>query len=458
MRFLTRAVLLAALSAGCQDAPPAWLVLVTTDATIPTYGDRLLAEVIDSAGNLACPGCRREFQVPDNASFPLSFGVAPPPGTLDPHLRVRARLYRGSLVGADGLPRASPVIDGVSTLPELGTIENPLRGVMVLERLCVDQPADVAAHRSCQLTKHEDGEYRADLAPDVGIFTEKILESFYPGYDPIGFDHCADAPSPPGMACVKADAFILGSWSSVGVDSDWPPQPERVMQAGCSVQLDLDEMTVGAVRKLVRGGLSESGILRKGSANVPESCTWLGANDGANDALPINCISVLAARAVCRALNKRLPDEGVWERAAKNGLENTRHPWGDRPPTCADTIVSVDASCLRAGPVQGGSPLDVNAAGIRNLGGNLSEWIDGVLVDYGHECWSDAIDYNSCGTLTENPSYGGPWPHRGGAWNRRASSAVSFARFASAKGDPSPSIGFRCALNVKTTDTCPFSE
>jgi formylglycine-generating enzyme required for sulfatase activity len=181
---------------------------------------------------------------------------------------------------------------------------------------------------------------------------------------------------------------------------------------------------------------------------VPAECTYLGENDATNDALPMNCISRAKASLACIALDKELLTEIDWELAASNGGRGTRFPWGEDTPTCDRAVLSVDGTCVRKGPVAGGSDNDVNALGLRNLGGNLSEWVADIFVPYTDACWGDLLDTSGCSTDTRFIGWKGPWPHRGGSWKRRASSAASFARFASPNGAPSPEIGFRCKTSV----------
>ncbi len=442
MRALTL-VALAALG-GCHR--PQWTVALATDVDAPAWGDRVLVEVLDDAGNLACTGCRREFDVSD-ASFPLSFGVVPPDGQAASR-RVRARFYRAAQTGFDGLPRGTSFIDAVGALPPLGL--GPTRVVLPLLGFCFGQPADVLQHQSCALVMQPMGDYVAQLAP------EKTLDDFdvvAGGLTPGRIDRftrlrCPGKRPPDGMACVEAETFLLGSQDSVGVDTMYPPEPELVRRPAFAFFIDTDEVTVGVVRELVRSGALSarpSQLLRKGDPGVPSSCTYLGVADSSHDDLPINCIAQTTAALACYALDKQLPSEGQWERAARNGRRVTRYPWGDDPPTCDRAIVSADSSCLRAGPIAAGSPNDVTASGIRNLGGNLAEWVEGIFVDYTDPCWNEPLEDSGCASDSRIVEWTGPWPYRGGSWSRRASSAASFARFASAHGEPSPDIGFRCA-------------
>jgi formylglycine-generating enzyme len=460
-RALAAVIGLAALGA-CQ--PRQWLVQVATDTSAPIWGDRVLVEVLDEEGNLACDGCQREFAV-ENASFPLTFGVSPTPGNANRVLRVRGRFYRAAQAPA-GVPIGTELIDHIGVLPSLNDGGGLLGGssrrvVLPLLSFCYNTPSDVQAHKTCRYVEQDSGAYRLTYDADEAELSNSALELLQPGYFYQRFVvHCSDRPAPAGMVCVEGEGFLLGSAESVGVDTDFPTQPSSTRQPRLSLFLDRDEVTVETVRKIATAlKLGPKDLMTRGSAGVPDSCTYLGPHDASHDALPINCISRSAAAAVCRHLGKHLPDEGQWELAARNGARGTRYPWGEEAPTCERSIVGVMAACPRQGPLAGGAPADVTASGIRNLGGNLSEWVDGILVSYGDGCWTEfgqAPFYDGdCAYETNTVGWNGPWPHRGGAWDRRASSSVGFARFSSPDGGPSPSIGFRCAETVPTcADVC----
>lgn len=89
---------------------------------------------------------------------------------------------------------------------------------------------------------------------------------------------------------------------------------------------------------------------------------------------PATCVSWMAARDYCRAEGKRLPLELEWEFAAK-GAEGRAFPWGAAPPR-HDGVAFHRRDSIGKHPVDAGtSAQDVTPQGVRDLGGNVAEWV-----------------------------------------------------------------------------------
>ena len=440
-------VLMIVLVLGTACGRQQYIVVVTTDAPVPSWGDRVLVEVLKPDGSLACDDCRHEFDTTID-TMPFSFGV-PFPGDLNvSSLRVRARLYHARDVGPDGVPPTLAVIDAIGDTP---TGPNPpfqtTKLFLILEAYCYGCPANVAARTSCNVVLGGDDAFHCDAA-EQAMYDQSLIsiDAFLPGR----INRNASCKTTPGegRACVPGEAFILGELRSIGVDTEYPTTPTVPQFPGLSTQIDIDEMTVGRARRIIaKLQLEPFDVLTHGKPGVPDACTYLGPRNSDNDALPLNCVSLRVARAICDKLGLLLPTEDEWESAAQNGSSDNRFPWGNDPPDCARSIVSADTTCLRTGPVAGGSPLDVTPRGVKNMGGNLSEWVDGALVTYDNPCWK-ARSGLGADCVSDFLDWPGPFPHRGGSYARRASSAATFARFASRDGAADPQIGFRCGAAV----------
>ncbi len=435
-------LMIAVLGAGCGRQQ--YIVVITTDAPVPSWGDRVLVEVLKPDGSLACDDCRHEFDTTID-TMPFSFGM-PFPGELNlSSLRVRGRLYHARDVGPDGVPPPLAVIDAVGDTPPAN--QNipfqTTKTYLILEAYCYGCAADVAGHKSCNVELGVDDSFHCD-APEQAMYDEALIsiDPFLP--NAINRNAACKTTPGEGRACVPGEAFILGEASSIGVDTEYPTTPTVPQFPGFPGQIDVDEMTVGRARPIIaKLSLFPFDLLVHGEASVPDACTYLGPKDATNDALPLNCVSLALAIQICDKLGFLLPTEDEWETAAQNGSTDNRFPWGNDPPDCARSIVAADPTCVRTGPVAGGSPLDITPRGVRNMGGNLSEWVDGALVNYDNPCWT-ALHGLGADCVTGFESWLGPYPHRGGSYGRRASSAATFARFASVDGSPDPQIGFRC--------------
>jgi formylglycine-generating enzyme required for sulfatase activity len=93
----------------------------------------------------------------------------------------------------------------------------------------------------------------------------------------------------------------------------------------------------------------------------------------ADSELPMNCVSYDDASAFAWWVGAKLPSEAQWAYAARNGVLETRFPWGDEPTTCSHAH---GEGCAPSGQSQSVclTPDGENEWGICDLMGNLSEW------------------------------------------------------------------------------------
>lgn len=431
-----------------------WTVWVTTDAPVPQLVDRALVDVLDANGELACSDCRRQLGVPtDSGAWPFSFGIAKPDGPRD--LRVRVRLYRAAKAGIDGLPVGMTTLDLVGGLPAAtGNTEVH----MALTAECLGLASDIMQRSSC-------------VGPDRLLVPEKVLESgrpdssIRPGIWPRARTIPCAEPVPSDMVCIPGGFFVLGDSRSLSTGSS-PTTDARVERyvTVSPFSMDRDEVTVGFVRGLVQAGrLTDAPTARGPAMSMFEDCTYVGASDPSNDALPVSCITAVAAAHVCEALGKRLPTEAEWEWTAGNLRDETRYPWGDLGDPCdfadvglgrsvLETTQPESTACrLRVGHVTRppgvpalGSEGDVTNLGVRQLGGRLSEWVADRLASYLASCWQPDQAFLTdprCDdtTMTTNQAI------RGSAWADPPGVVAVVGRQGAAPRTVLPTVGFRCA-------------
>ena len=162
---------------------------------------------------------------------------------------------------------------------------------------------------------------------------------------------------------------------------------------------------------------------------------------------PVTQVSWRAAVRFCADRGGRLPTEAEWERTAR-GPRGDRFPWGDGEPSCAGVSYgrSQGGVChggLATGPDDVGvAAEDVSVEGVRDLGGNVAEWV----LDHFAE------RYDSCPEPCRDPavrfvlSDGDPYHVvRGGSFERAAEGCRGSGRMRRRGDDVLGDVGFRCA-------------
>ena len=260
---------------------------------------------------------------------------------------------------------------------------------------------------------------------------------------------------PPGMVRFAAASIHMGLLASgsrppecrgpaAPVDCAEPAHPEMVQDTNvASFDLDRLEVTNGEFAEWLNKHIGlwqppgDDGIVRTRSTRAIPLIRTTKCGDGlaitpegraqataASAHWPVVCVYWHGADEYCREHGKRLPVEAEWERAAK-GTEGRLFPWGlDLPQHDG---VSFD---LRYGAQVhprdvGDSPQDVTPDGVRDLGGNVAEWVE-----------------DRRGNVEEKTLRGGSFATTGPC--RLLSSSCAHASGDSYHKD----LGFRCARSV----------
>ena len=453
MRRLFTGLALVLLAACDPDPlpPEGQLVVgVDTDAWLPRGAgredgaiarlalfERLRIELFAPGESTPCDECVRDFGIDHETVLAgrASVGFVPRVGTAG--YRARVRLYHSGANESAAEPRASSTIEAVIALPEVG----------------VDGIVDV------HVTLHT-----ADVSRPRG--TLDAPAAFEPGPSPGGLagtwrsDLVRDCATPagPDEACVPGGAFWYGD---PGLDAPF----ERLV-ALSPYFIDLHEVTAAAVRASGLAVLDAQALTADPylySADPKKTihyCTYTQFS-GAQEELPVNCVTRDLALRFCALRGATLPSEAQFEFVA-GARRDADFPWGSQAPGCKDAVYgrSYDANkpapwhvCESEGigvAKPGTGALDrVRLPGggeVLDLAGNLSEWVSDVWQTAAESCFAENPTLDPvCGTpSTLEPDMvavrGTPWTDPGGSLLRAAADSKFTATV-----PQDPRIGFRCA-------------
>ena len=239
---------------------------------------------------------------------------------------------------------------------------------------------------------------------------------------------CSDPPIA-AVSCPGTMRAVRGGKMTMG--GGWLPLGDTFHVTLSPYCIDEREVTVAEYAACVRRKQCSEPEAYVDSVRTEISCNWSVPN---KDDHPINCVGWEQAHAYCAARGKELPTEAQWEMAARGGANGPRrgYPWGDTYPTdghaCWSFYKQRSGTCA-----VGGFP--ANALGLRDMAGNVSEWVFDWYADYP----SEAVDYHG-------PATGQLRVARGGSWTiGDAGFMLTRARDDRPADYAGDGMGFRCA-------------
>ena len=151
---------------------------------------------------------------------------------------------------------------------------------------------------------------------------------------------------------------------------------------------------------------------------------------------PVNEVSWVGAREYCAWVNKRLPTEAEWEKAAR-GIDGRKYPWGSEAP---NTKLALFGASYNSSARVDAFPDGASPYGILDMAGNQWEWVSSIYQPYPYKA-DDGRENQNAGPMRST---------RGGGHdsNPEEISATHRGRFLSRNPKAGHhNIGFRCASN-----------
>jgi formylglycine-generating enzyme required for sulfatase activity len=279
------------------------------------------------------------------------------------------------------------------------------------------------------------------------------------------------APNAPAVVVIKSGSFLMGSPESDNERKDNEgPQHRVTLKRGFA--LGVHEVTVEQFRLFAEARnhrtqaqtIGHSRTYDEGSARIIErdGIFWMHDYEGkpSADKNPVLHVDWYDAQAYVEWLSEqtgqryRLPTEAEFEYAIRAGSVSTFWWGNERPEDIVENITGGDDESISGrrwtsgfrnyddgywGPAPVAS-FKVNALGVYDLAGNVSEWVE--------DCWHP--------TYTQAPSDGSAWVNpgcdrrvvRGGYWASSKDQARSAARISGGVNLHGPRVGFRVARDL----------
>jgi formylglycine-generating enzyme required for sulfatase activity len=394
------------------------------------------------------------FVVSSVDTWPLSFGIQPPPsgGSVLVRLRAFRALFATSGTVLDGGATLDP--DADVTIDRLARFDFPTSGEEVVSVTLAEDCMGMPAFFGSSPTTCVDAA-RTLADPRAGISAGAIDSSAVGTWAPAQEVPCVAQPAA-DQVCVPGGFAIIGDLGAVGALASEPPEETAPLRPAVvpAFLLDKTEFTVGRLRALVASARYAGALPTAYDPTGNPWCTWRGPTDSANDQKPVNCIDLASAQAICAAAGRRLPTEVEWEFEARGRGERRTYPWGESFPSCCTTSVSRSGppgafECAGTGVEDVGShPLapgcgntgDVSRDRVFDMAGSVREATSTAYASYADPCWqSPGILRGAPCTSPASNNMG-----RGSYWNAGLGTGNASLRGEYTFGAQS---GFRCAAD-----------
>jgi formylglycine-generating enzyme required for sulfatase activity len=250
------------------------------------------------------------------------------------------------------------------------------------------------------------------------------------------------------LVYIPAGEFPMGSENGLTDE-----QPVHTVQLD-AFWLDRTEVTNEMYRKCVDAGKCEE----------PDNLVYYSDPNFSNH--PVVYVSWTNAVQYCSFVDRRLPTEAEWEKAAiweSTTNEKLVYPWGNEYDCSRgnfDDETTLDASVMHDGSVScdgyeltapiGSFPAGASPYGALDMGGNVWEWVHDAFLEVDPS--SATIQNYYAISPPSNPMGVDPAiteyrVMRGGSWNWTFGYGRSAYRLWYGKDDKYDAVGFRCAVS-----------
>lgn len=240
---------------------------------------------------------------------------------------------------------------------------------------------------------------------------------------------------PEGMVLVPAGDFIMGS------ELDQAEADERPVHTVYldDYFIDVTEVTTAAYTECVNAGI----------CSAPQSGGDYHWGRSEMQQHGINGVTWHQANAYCQWLDKQLPTEAQWEKAAR-GTDARIYPWGDEEANCSYAIMADSewgCGTRESFPV-GSRPTGASPYGVQDMSGNLWEWVYDIHTE---DYYAQSPASNPTG-----PEFGEQRVFRGGCFDNQPHNMRSTVRFEDPPDVSYRYLGFRCAKPLNTQQQLPL--
>lgn len=237
------------------------------------------------------------------------------------------------------------------------------------------------------------------------------------------------------MIFVPEGAFLFGADIDTDPDAQGDEQPQLLVDLP-SFWIDQHEVTNAQYFRCIM----EGACTRPRSFDSASHADYFTAPEFAD--YPVLWVTQAQAADYCAWVDRQLPSEMQWEKAAR-GPDGRLYPWGDDPPQASHANFGLNRADVS---LVGSYPLGNSPYGVQDMAGNVAEWI-GHLYKANYFAFFDFL------TATPDPDTlirGGVPVIRNGGWNDSALRMRTVSRgYVLTATYADNTIGFRCVSETR---------